>query len=77
MTGPTTLFRVARAHEHMVRMIVGRCHVGEDDGKVVAYAVSRLKRPRLPWEVEVVSRLARVIHRQNRRLYADVMAGSL
>jgi hypothetical protein len=74
---PSTLFRIARANTPILRQIVARCHVGDSPEEVGDYAVSRLNPASLDWQKDMVRRLARVLHRQNRRSYAAVMGGRL
>ena len=74
---PSTLFRIARANVPMIRMIVGRCHVSESCDAAADYVASRLKPDALAWQVEMTKRIARVVHRQNRKVYGYVMGGRL
>lgn len=65
----------------IVRQIVGRCHVGESDSKVIRYFVSRLKRGYRTWRelprAERKQWMRWVIgeHSDNRALYDCVMRG--
>jgi hypothetical protein len=68
---------------YMVESIVGRCHVGESNRRVIRYFISRLKRPAYKtWRT--LSRAERkqymrwiiAAHAANRGLYMHVMGGS-
>ena len=61
--------------EAMVRMIVGRMHVGDSDDEVKAYVVSRLKKGAAPKLVKQAERCAVKLHRVNQKMYSKVMRG--
>jgi hypothetical protein len=67
--------------EHIIRNIVGRCHVGDGYLSVIRYAISRLRRKRRgflalsrPQRREFL-RLCINTHAENRRVYISVMTG--
>lgn len=63
----------------MISMIVGRCHVGDSNRKVIRYLKSRMKRG--AWrklsrdERKQIMREAIRCHAENRELYHAVMTG--
>lgn len=66
----------------MISMLVGRCNVGKDYLTVLRYVISRTKGKRRnflrSWSREDKRWLIRETfkeHRQNRRVYAQVMGG--
>ena len=63
----------------MIRMIVGRCHVGESYLQVIRYVLSRMKKGSFRKAPRAVRRktLKEIIrcHRENRRLYHQVVTG--
>ena len=61
--------------EAMVRMIVGRLHVGESDEAAADYAASRLRKGAAPKDVARVRACAVKIHHENQQLYTAVMRG--
>lgn len=63
----------------MIRMLVGRCHVGESNRSVIRYVKSRFKRGawrKLPrYRRKEIMREAIRCHAENRELYGAVMTG--
>ena len=68
---------------NIVRQIVGNCHVGMTNKKVIRYVISRLKhRERTFWAMSkqdrrLLMQTAIDEHSDNRQLYLDVMTGNL
>jgi hypothetical protein len=67
----------------LIRQIVGRCHVGESNRKVIRYVISCLKRKYKTWQAtpkatrrEAMHQII-AVHRENRQLYRAVMSGRL
>lgn len=67
--------------DHIIRNIVGRCHVGDSYLAVIRYAISRLKHKRRGFLALSKNQrrqfLKQVIraHADNRRVYIAVMTG--
>jgi hypothetical protein len=67
----------------MISNIVGRCHVGERYPRVLAYAVSCLRKGRKTWHAmpresrRLFVREVIDCHRHNRLVYRAVMSGRL
>jgi hypothetical protein len=63
----------------MISQIVGRCHVGDSNLKVIRYFLSCIKRKewrKLKRETRKETlRLVIEMHRENRELYHSVMTG--
>ncbi len=65
----------------MIRMLVGRCHVGESNKRVIRYVISRLKNKETTfWSLPKDQRKSLMQacvkeHAENRKLYNDVMRG--
>jgi hypothetical protein len=65
----------------MIRMIVGRCHVGDTNRQVVRYLISRLKKGYASWQAmpreqrRLAMRECIRIHAENRGVYRFVMSG--
>ena len=65
----------------MIRMLVGRCHVGESNKRVIRYVISRLKDKETTfWSLSNAQRKGLMQacikeHAENRQLYNDVMRG--
>ena len=66
----------------MIRMLVGRCHVGESNREVIRYVISRMQHGHLSYrshyrcERHALLRSIIEIHAENRALYTAVMSGS-
>ena len=70
-----------RSAPHIVRILVGRCHVGQSNRRVIRYFISRLKRGYQTWaqmprdERKQWLRWVVAAHAENRGLYSYVMGG--
>ena len=68
---------------NIIRMIVGNCHVGLSDRKLIRYVISRLKdKDATFWAMSKDNRRYFMTtclkeHRENQQLYRDVMSGNL
>ena len=66
----------------MIRMIVGRCHVGDSNSKVIRYVISRMAKGHATYRAQVrrerhdLLRTIIEIHAENRAVYTSVMSGS-
>lgn len=66
----------------MIRMLIGRCHVGDSNSTVIRYVISRMKHGNLTYrsqyrqERHELLRSIIKIHAENRALYTSVMSGS-
>ena len=73
--------KTAGEFPHMVRSIVGRCHVGQSNRAVIRYFISRLREGYKTWSAVSRSERKRYMrwiveaHAENRKLYRSVMNG--
>jgi acyl-CoA reductase-like NAD-dependent aldehyde dehydrogenase len=64
-----------------VERIVGRCHVGDSDRRIIRYFISRLKKGYKTWAAAPVAERKQYLrwiiqaHRENQSLYRSVMTG--
>jgi hypothetical protein len=66
----------------MLRMLIGRCHVGDSNSEVIRYVISRMEHGNLTYRAQYrqerheLLRSIIKIHAENRALYTSVMSGS-
>lgn len=66
-----------RKSEPIIRVIVGRLHVGASDREVGDTVVSRMKKGLPAADYANARKCAAKIHAKNRKLYSQVMSGRI